>query len=251
MMKIPGIGVALRKEILRLQSIRPIPKKNYYHLGLFTNYEGTMSYYVTSKWVGFTKTRPQREIRKARFVIARAAIRVFKSLKEPVVVINTKKDLLFFFQLIGGHAIIEAALAKRYISHLLGPHEYAYSFDGGFEAVDSVSPDKFNRAPSRKLRMTILNRDNRRCKICGSSPAENAHVSLELHHIIPYASGGLTDVTNLITLCNACHSSLEPKVDYSLFHSIGVDMLGKRRKNGTYAKRIEANIKANLSRMAR
>jgi len=40
------------------------------------------------------------------------------------------------------------------------------------------------------------------CAICGNP--EN----LEIHHIIPRASGGTNDIANLIPLCHECHCSI-------------------------------------------
>lgn len=54
----------------------------------------------------------------------------------------------------------------------------------------------------QKRRQT-LERDNYRCKICGSTK------KLHVHHIIPRRLGGNNELSNLITLCAACHERLE------------------------------------------
>lgn len=52
-------------------------------------------------------------------------------------------------------------------------------------------------------REAILHRDNYTCQICGKK-----HVRLEVHHIIFRSQGGTDDETNLITLCEDCHSGI-------------------------------------------
>lgn len=52
-------------------------------------------------------------------------------------------------------------------------------------------------------REAILHRDNYTCQICGRK-----HVRLEVHHIIFRSQGGTDDESNLITLCEDCHSGI-------------------------------------------
>jgi hypothetical protein len=56
---------------------------------------------------------------------------------------------------------------------------------------------------SSKLRKAVLKRDNKTCCKCGRQKP------LELHHIKPVADGGPDEVSNLITLCSACHDEWE------------------------------------------
>lgn len=52
-------------------------------------------------------------------------------------------------------------------------------------------------------REAVLHRDNYTCQICGKK-----HTRLEVHHIIYRSNGGTNDETNLITLCEDCHSDV-------------------------------------------
>ncbi|MBN1653134.1 MAG: HNH endonuclease [Deltaproteobacteria bacterium] len=56
-----------------------------------------------------------------------------------------------------------------------------------------------------RLRFKILKRDYFRCKICGTSPAKDPKVELEVDHIVPWAKGGETVPDNLQTLCSRCN----------------------------------------------
>jgi len=235
-------------EIKRLSKIEPLENASYYLLSLFANEDGKFHYHMISGWVGFTKDKPMREIRQASLVIPKTTIKLFKSIKQPVSVINNKEDLQFFIYVSGGNAIIEKNLARKYLKHLLKPQVNAFSFDEGFINIDSLPQKKLNRAADPKTRMKVIDRDKRRCKICGASPATNEHVELQLHHIFPYGMGGITDENNLITLCHTCHKGLDPHTDLSLFASIGVNMFSKRLVDRTYAERMQLNLRINTQR---
>lgn len=56
---------------------------------------------------------------------------------------------------------------------------------------------------SEETRKAILERDNFRCVICGSAEKEN----LTIHHLIPKSAGGSDVLSNLITICVACHTT--------------------------------------------
>ncbi len=49
-----------------------------------------------------------------------------------------------------------------------------------------------------------FSRDNYTCQHCGSKKR------LECHHIIPVSNRGSNELSNLITLCHACHSKAHP-----------------------------------------
>lgn len=55
---------------------------------------------------------------------------------------------------------------------------------------------------SKSLRFEVFKRDLFTCQYCGSHPPA---VVLEIDHIIPVASGGETDIDNLITACFDCN----------------------------------------------
>jgi hypothetical protein len=56
---------------------------------------------------------------------------------------------------------------------------------------------------SLKRRYAVLQRDSRRCVICGSSAKDGA--ILEVDHIIPKSKGGTDAIENLQTLCFDCN----------------------------------------------
>ncbi len=56
---------------------------------------------------------------------------------------------------------------------------------------------------SARLRWTVLERDGRRCVVCGR--AASAGVELHVDHIWPVSRGGRDDLENLQTLCAPCN----------------------------------------------
>ena len=113
------INTALRAEVKRLLKTKPIEGEEYYQISLVIDEDGKLQLSMTSRWVGFTNTTPRREIRQASLVIPNAAIKVFRSIRQPVFVVNNTDDLKLFMFLLGGHAIIRKALTKKYLKEFL------------------------------------------------------------------------------------------------------------------------------------
>ena len=65
---------------------------------------------------------------------------------------------------------------------------------------------------TKKLRDYIKNRDNFTCCNCGNSTFKEPNLLLEIDHIIPVAKGGLTEESNLQTLCWKCNRSKSDKI---------------------------------------
>ena len=61
------------------------------------------------------------------------------------------------------------------------------------------------RDVSLRTRFLVMQKDNFRCRLCGASPATDPSVKLHVDHIIPWANGGETIITNLQTLCSMCN----------------------------------------------
>ena len=61
------------------------------------------------------------------------------------------------------------------------------------------------------LRYEILNRDDFRCKICGSTAQDG--VKLHIDHIVPVSKGGRTIESNLRVLCDRCNMGKSDKLE--------------------------------------
>lgn len=64
-----------------------------------------------------------------------------------------------------------------------------------------------------KLRREIKERDNYTCCKCGNSIYKEPNLLLEIDHIVPLAKGGLTEESNLQTLCWKCNRSKGAKLE--------------------------------------
>lgn len=95
-------------------------------------------------------------------------------------------------------------LAKRIVEHQEG------------KITDSELYAPFKSSKKRDiipkgLRYAVLKRDNEQCVKCGASPKKDAGVVLEVDHIIPWSKGGLTEISNLQTLCHRCNQGKKDK----------------------------------------
>lgn len=130
---------------------------------------------------------------------------LWKALGQASVVVSTRRSLAAFLRM-GGNAVIEASLFEWLAPDLLEPVECV---DGRFgeeqRPVKNIAPPARKHAPSNKLGMDVLRRDNLRCRICDRSPDDNVDIELHVHHVRPAGQGGLTELANLLTLCSTCH----------------------------------------------
>ena len=76
-------------------------------------------------------------------------------------------------------------------------------YDEEFEYLGKVTHDdydkgKYDRNIKPKMRYNVLERDNRKCQMCGKGIIQG--VILHIDHIIPVTKGGKTKMENLQTL---------------------------------------------------
>jgi len=207
---------ALHERIQLLLQAEPSPELNYYALTLLLNERGNPEYSCFSGWVGYTDENPRREIREASLVHADRMIHSWRELGESAMVINADDDFSLFFAF-GGHAVVERDLAQAVVPEWLASSVVANVGEWGFAAIGTLPSGALQRAPSPKQRMRIVQRDNYRCRVCGRRPNDYVDIELHVHHIRPWAVGGVTEDSNLITLCHTCHNGLDPHFESSLY----------------------------------
>ncbi|UVL05966.1 HNH endonuclease [Pseudomonas sp. B21-047] len=211
---------SLKSEIERLSRQPGIPGKGYYRLTRLANDEGLLLQSAHTEWLAFTKSKPQREIREASLLDGPKCREIHYSMGETCLMINHEEDLKFWYAF-GGNAVIVEDVAQARLSAEIGPRESATASGAfGFVDVSGLSEAQCQHAPSKKLRMKVLDRDGRRCFICGRSPANYVDVELHVHHIVPWGSGGITEQENLVTLCGTCHGGLDPHFDWGLVFGV-------------------------------
>jgi HNH endonuclease len=174
-----------------------------------------------TEWVDYTDDKMRHEIRQSRLVYS-DYVTAWQNIGLPYCIIHTHHELLLFL-VGGGNALVERTLAEGMFPRLLAPHPVVNVGRFGYKSFGLFEPSAFQRAPTPKLRMQVLKRDDQRCRICGRRPDDNSDLELHVHHIRPWEKGGVTDPSNLITLCHTCHNGLHPHDDPKLFDYIKPD----------------------------
>ena len=156
------------------------------------------------------------ELRKAAQVYPDKMTRLWEELGQDWMVVTQPAQLVYFLRF-GGNALITEDIAREHFAEHVEPHEVVPQGGVGFVSYEPESRAVKERAPTKKQRMRILERDGFRCQLCGERPSDNEHITLHVHHIRPFGKGGLTIDENLITLCHTCHGGLDPHEKLSLF----------------------------------
>ncbi len=210
------------KEYNRLLSSTMYKDKDYYQISRWLDKDNFIKTSINSTWCGFTEDKPPREIRKGRKLRTQEDLKSVEYLGQSVLVINSIEDMKYFY-IFNGIAHIINEVAILFFRDLIEPREVVYIEGHGYNFVKDVDNYLLNRAPTRRLRMEVLKRDNFKCRICGRNPRDYVDVELNVHHIKPFSEGGLTEKNNLITLCKTCHDGLYPHFDYSLYSLIDIE----------------------------
>lgn len=200
------------------QEMRTIPSQGkWYALTVLATKDGLANYSWYSEFSGFTKGSPRRELRQPSLVDPRKMADLWKSVGTPCVVVHNRVHLALYLRL-GGTCLISREMAEYAFRKWMKPIEVGIV--GAIQPSKSVSiasREELQHAPTPKLRTQILKRDDFRCLACGRRPANNSDIELHVHHIAPFAQGGLTVRTNLITLCHTCHKGLDPHHEFKLW----------------------------------
>ena len=212
----------------RLERMRRFsPGSDYLALRVSADHGGAITWSCDSWWVGESDKRPEHrhwEVRKASPADPELRTRAWRAMGQQWFAVEDDEQLAIFLRL-GGNALVDVNLAEARLSKVVGSHDCVQ--DGldesgtrglrGFIAFDDVPEDAaVARAPRRKLRMRVLERDGFRCVVCGRRPRDHIDLELHVHHLIPWRLSGPTALDNLVTLCGTCHKGLrtdfEPKL---------------------------------------
>ena len=149
------------------------------------------------------------ELREAAPIHVDHMTRLWDELGQGWMAVTEPAHLAWFLRL-GGNALIAEDLARKHFAGLVEPHEVVPLGAVGFVNYEPDAREVQHRAPTKKQRMRILERDGFRCQLCGERPSDNEHITLHVHHIRPFGKGGITIDENLIALCQTCHMGLDP-----------------------------------------
>jgi len=205
---------ALTAEMARVDA-----DSNYYALTLIVTSKGQLRTTTQTEFAG-PGSKPMWEMRRASLVDPQNMRSLWRDMREGSVVVNSEATLAVFLR-IGGNAILKESIFARWFAHLVEPKECVPSRVGeGDRSRESVEGPLVKHAPSRKMRMDVLRRDNFRCRICNRSPDDYVAIELHVHHVRPWGEGGLTEANNLLTLCDTCHTGLDPHFEIVLLGKI-------------------------------
>jgi hypothetical protein len=169
------------------------------------------------------------DIRKADLVDPVVVKSHFKLLNIPLASVGNNKELTTFLR-IGGHALIEEGIIASNWKDILNPRIVIETYEEGFIDYETITKKFKSRFARGNFRTEIFDRDNYQCKVCGSSPDDNIHVRLEVHHIKPWEEGGISTPDNLITLCDLCHEGASKINREVLYRKIGLHFPNAKNK---------------------
>ncbi|MCT7369611.1 HNH endonuclease [Mycolicibacterium llatzerense] len=192
---------------------------HYYALTLTATSEGRLQTTTQTHFAGPGSKR-MWELRRPSLVDARNMRSLWAELGQGSVVVNSEASLAVFIRM-GGNALVEESIFDKRFEHLLEPKECVPSRVGeGVRSRECVEGSAMKHAPSKKLRMDVLRRDDFRCRACNRSPDDYVDIELHVHHVRPWGEGGLTEENNLLTLCSTCHTGLDPHFEARLLGKI-------------------------------
>jgi hypothetical protein len=189
--------------------LEPHPDLDYYSLTLLGDEGGNLIWSCYSGWTGWADVERHIELREASLVQAGPMARLQVALGESCLCANDLPDM-GICMILGGNLLMEKNLAECLLPEFLSPQPCVTVGARGFLSTKLLPDGAFNKVPTPKRRMQVLKRDDYRCCVCGRRAADHLDVELHVHHIRPWAEGGVTDERNLITLCHTCHKGLAP-----------------------------------------
>lgn len=219
--------IPINERLRTLLSAEPRGGFDYYAVTLLPDEAGALGYSCFSGWVGFTDGNPRREVRQASLVHADRMVKGWRMLGQTALIVNAPNDMSLFFGF-GGNAVVEESVARQIIPGWLEPSVAANVGEYGFVSLSALPKSALHKALTPKHRMRVIKRDSYRCRICGRNPNDHGDLEIHVHHIRPWAAGGVTEDTNLITLCHTCHNGLDPHFDSALFRNLPIDQTSER-----------------------
>ncbi len=204
--------------------------------------DGSLEVTCQSAFAGISEVRPFREMRVASAVHPQRWHDLVSRVHEAPIVVCDKNAMLAWM-LLGGEALVTREMATISDPEWLEPTEVGrVAGTPGFIRCSSLQKSDLNHAPTKKTRLNVFLRDQRRCRVCGRRPEEDVHCTLHAHHGIPWggSQSGLTTEENLFTLCSTCHEGIEPGLEHELLASIGVHIMDSiKLEQRTYFQSIK------------
>ena len=138
---------------------------------------------------------PKTQYDAKRYVKAEARLMKKNSLQQPVINPQVKLDWSYTSPKGRNHYAASSTFNASDIESALQVAKSKTTRQAQISAERAAMTDK--------LRYQVMERDNFRCVLCGSSA--NDGVKLHVDHIYPVSKGGKTEMSNLRTLCDRCN----------------------------------------------
>jgi hypothetical protein len=179
------------------------PSSDYYAITLTASIRRQPEWSMYSHFVGPSARQRGWEKRKASIVDPARMVALWEGLGQSWLVVDDLPALGLWARL-GGNALVEAALADEHLPRVVATREVAPNGTTGFLNADSLTKGQLARRLPRAARDQVFERDDHTCRRCGRA---NSEVRLTRHHVLARTFGGLTQVNNLVTLCDDCHDA--------------------------------------------
>ena len=244
----------LEDRVKELTQRRPNTGRDYFAFTILADDQGDVRWSSYSRPAGWADPGGQIELRAASLVRADTLVRFWTDIGESFVVVDEAGDMVIFL-LLGGNALVERRVAESFTPEFIKPQPVAQNGLGGLEHMESLPKSSFNKVPTQAERVRILKRDGFRCRVCGRWPADDADLELHVHHLRPWARGGVTDDANLISLCQTCHNGPDPHQERRLFDLLApsrrtVDVVQSRKDYWDGVRRYREKIVRDYSARA-
>jgi len=193
--------------------------RNYYLLSIRHDVRNVVYASFFSRWEQTINSKQEK--RCIDLVNWKRVSKAFVLSNQKLGTVETETELAGALRL-GGHFFIESTLMQEKWPEVLTPKLVVSTYDKGYLDYNLITKQHLTRYARGTFRMDILDRDGLRCRVCGRNPDHALDLTLEVHHIKPWQEGGLTEPSNLITLCSLCHSGINLVNRHLLYEKIGI-----------------------------
>jgi len=194
----------------------------YYALTLSATADNRLLWSVQSQFAGPSGRFRGWERREASVVDPGRMTVLWEGIGQSWLAVSNEMQLAIWLRL-GGNALVETQLARRWLPTQVEPREVAPNGPIGYLNAASLTPQQLRRRPTRSVGKRVRTRDSNSCRRCHRI---FGHGCLSKHHVVPYRFGGLTQENNLVSLCDECHTEVDERPDHGLFSVVLGEHLG-------------------------
>lgn len=163
------------------------------------------SYFKLESTIGRTNSRDFSKLKIEKFIKIEKRLFIKSKIKQPTTSFNIKYMISYTSPKGRNHYVKN----NTYNNYEIEIERMNVQYQIKNRSIRQYTIKKERSKMTSGLRYNILERDNFRCQICGSTQSDD--VKLHVDHITPVSKGGLTIFDNLRTLCDRCNSGKSNK----------------------------------------